>query len=225
LSETVSVQAQDTTRDALTAALRRDGHSRTFERGQTLFVEGDRAERVFLIERGRVLISCSAPGGQEAVLGLRGPGDVLGELSVFDGEPRSATALTLEEVAAVVAPASAVTRALQDVDTAHEMIRILASRLREADRRRLEFASLDTLGRVAWRLVELSERFGRKTAEGIAVELPISQDQLASWCGASRESTVKALATLRSIGCITTSRKHVLIGDPDGLRRQTQGFA
>ena len=217
--------AEDATRDALTAALRRDGHGRTFERGQTLFVEGDGAERVFLIERGRVLVSCSAYGWREAVLGVYGPGDVLGELSVFDGQPRSATALTLEEVEALVAPASAVTRALQDVDTAHELIRILASRLRAADRRRLEFASLDTLGRVASRLVELSERFGQQTPEGIAVELPISQDQLASWCGASREATVKALAALRSLGCITTSRKRVLIGDPEGLRRHTQDFA
>jgi CRP-like cAMP-binding protein len=221
----MSVPAHDATRDALAAALRRDGHSRTFERGQTLFVEGDRAERAFLIERGRVLVSCTGPGGKETVLGLRGPGDVLGELSVFDGEPRSATALALEEVEASVAPASALMRALQGLDTAHELIRVLASRLREADRRLLEFSSLDTLGRVAWRLVELSQRFGSETPDGIAVELPISQDQLASWCGASREATVKALSALRSLGCITTSRRYVLISDPEELRRHTRGFA
>src|SRR5437899_1766023 len=74
-------------------------------------------------------------------------------------------------------------------------------------------------GRVAWRLLELSERFGRATDAGIAVELPLSQEQLASWCGASREATVKALAALRSLGAITTGRRRVLIGDPEALRR------
>lgn len=178
-----------------------------------------------MVERGRVLITSTGPGGKETVLALCGPGDVLGEVSVFDGGPRSATAVTLEEVEAVVASASALTRAAQDIETAHQLIRILASRLREADRRRLEFASLDTLGRVAWRLVELGERFGRQTPEGIEVDLPISQDQLASWCAASREATVKSLAALRALGAISTSRRHVLIGDPEALRRHAQGFA
>jgi len=219
------VPAKGESGDPLTTALRREGHTRTFPRGQTLFVEGDGAERVFLLERGRVLITCTGPGGKETVLGLTGPGDLLGEVAVFDHGPRSATAVTLEEVEAVVAPASALTRAAENVETAHEVIRILASRLREADRRRIEFSSLDTLGRVAWRLVELAERFGRETPEGIAVDLPISQDQLASWCAASREATVKALASLRTLGLITTGRGHVAITDPGGLRRQSQGFA
>ncbi|HUE29077.1 MAG TPA: Crp/Fnr family transcriptional regulator [Solirubrobacteraceae bacterium] len=216
---------QELATDPLTAALRRDGHRRTFARGQTLFVEGDRPERVFMIEQGRVLITCTGPGGKDAVLAMCGPGDVLGEVSVFDGEPRSGTAVTLEQVEAIIAPASALTRAAQEIETAHELIRILASRLREADRRRLEFASLDTLGRVAWRLVELGERFGRETPAGTEVDLPISQEQLASWCAASREATVKALAALRSLGTISTSRRHVLIADPEALRRHAQGFA
>ena len=96
---------------------------------------------------------------------------------------------------------------------------------RLADRKRLEFSALDTLGRVAWRLLELSERFGHQTDDGIAVELPLSQEQLASWCGASREATVKALGTLRSLGTITTARRRVLIGDPEALRRHARGLA
>jgi CRP/FNR family transcriptional regulator, cyclic AMP receptor protein len=225
LGETVGVTATEDARDALAAALRGDGHARTFSRGQALFVEGDRPERVFLIERGRVLITCAGVDGKETVLALHGPGDVIGELSVLDGGPRSATAVTLEPVEAVVAPASALLRAAHDIETAHELIRILAERLRESDRRRIEFFSLDTLGRVAWRLLELGERFGRQTPEGVAVDLPISQDQLASWCAASRESTVKALASLRNLGAITTGRRHVVVVDPEVLRRHAHGLA
>jgi CRP-like cAMP-binding protein len=211
--------------NVLGAALHTEGHPRRYRRGQALFSEGDRAERVFLIASGRVLISCSTPSGREIVLGLRGPGEVLGELSPFDGQPRSATAQAIDEVEAIVAPASALRRALQDIDAAHELIRILAARLRDADRKRIEFAGLDTLGRVAWRLSELAERFGEPGEDGINVELPLSQDQLASWCSASRESTVKALAALRALRCISTARRRIVVHDPQALGRHARGFA
>jgi CRP/FNR family transcriptional regulator, cyclic AMP receptor protein len=219
----VVVSASRQTDDLLVRALRSDGRPVRFRRGQALFTEGDLADRVFVIERGWVMISSVAPGGREIVLGLRGPGDVIGDLSALDGAPRSATAIAVGEVEATVAPGSALTRALNDAAAAMELLRVLASRLRDADRKRLEFAALDTLGRVAWRLQELGDQFGEDTANGIEVELPLSQEQLASWCGASREATVKALATLRTLGCISTGRRTVVIRDREALRRHAYG--
>ena len=186
----------------LLEALRSHGRPVRFRRGQALCSEGDLAERVFVVERGSVIVSRIASGGREIVLGLCGPGDVIGDLAVLDGGPRSGTAVAAGEVETTVAPASVLLHALRDPDASMELLRVLADRLREADLRRLEFAALGTLGRVAWRLVELSDRFGRDASDGIAVELPLSQEQLASWCGASREATVKALSTLRKLGCI-----------------------
>jgi CRP-like cAMP-binding protein len=209
--------------ELVAGALRREGRPVRFRRGQALFTQGDRGERVFVIERGSVMISSMAPGGREVVLGLRGPGDLIGDLSALDAAPRSAAALALGEVEATVAPSSALIRALSDPLVAMDLLRVLASRLRDADRKRLEFAALDTLGRVAWRLEELSERFGEQTADGIDVELPLSQEQLATWCGASREATVKALATLRTLGCISTGRRSVLIRDSEALHRHAYG--
>ena len=208
--------------DVLCAALRGDGRVRHFRRGQALFTEGDRAERVFLIERGWVLINCMSPEGREIVLGIRGDGEIIGEMSTLDGEARSATAVAMGDVEATISPGAALTRALQDAAAARGLIRILASRLRDADRTRIQFATLDTLGRVAERLLELSDRFGQKTADGITVELPLSQEQLASWCGASRESTVKALSTLRSLNCISTGRQSLVIHDLDTLAVHAQ---
>jgi CRP-like cAMP-binding protein len=215
----VRVSAVTHTGELLAGALRSEGRRVRFRRGQALFTQGDRAERVFVIEDGWVMITSMGPGGREIVLGLRGPGDVIGDLSALDGSPRSATALAVGDVEASVTPVSTVTRALSDTATAMDLLRVLASRLRDADRKRLEFAALDTLGRVAWRLDELSERFGAHTADGIELALPLSQEQLASWCGASREATVKALATLRTLGCISTGRRIVLIRDIEALRR------
>jgi CRP/FNR family cyclic AMP-dependent transcriptional regulator len=209
----------------LSSALRQDGQLRRFRRGHTLFTEGDRAERVFLIERGWVLISCASPEGREIVLGLRGRGDIIGELSTLDGEPRSATALAVDDVDATVASGATLTRALKDAGAARELIGVLAIRLRDADRKRLEFAVLDTLGRVAARLLELSDGFGQEIGNEISIDLPLSQEQLASWCGASREATVKALATLRSLSCISTGRQSLVIHDIAALRRHARWTA
>jgi CRP/FNR family transcriptional regulator, cyclic AMP receptor protein len=210
--------------DVLSSTIRRGGHIRRFQRGQALFTEGDLAERVFLIERGWVTVTCTTSAGREIMLALRGPGEMLGELSALDGEPRLATAIAVSEVEAMVVSGSTLTKALDDVQAARELIRMLAARLRDSDRKRLEFAALDTLGRVAWRLLELGDGFGEETNEGISVDLPLSQEQLAGWCGASRESTVKALTSLRELGSITTGRRHVVIRDPDALRRHARGI-
>jgi CRP-like cAMP-binding protein len=210
-------------RGGLAAALRTHGAARTFPRGQALFTEGDLGERVFMIERGWVTLRTHGPHGEEMILALRGPGEVVGEMSAFDGAPRTATAVAVGEVRAIVAPGRTISDVLErDVAAANDFARILARRLRESDRQRLEYTVLDTLGRVSRRLLDLAERFGKQSDEGVKVELPLSQEELASWCGASRESTVKALRTLREIGAITTGRRVVTVRDPDALRRHAQ---
>jgi CRP-like cAMP-binding protein len=206
-------------RGGLAAALRSNGIQRKFARGQALFTEGDLGERVFMIESGWVTLRTAGPDGEEMILALRGPGEVVGEMSAFDGAPRTATAVAVDQVEAIVAPARTIAQALErDIAAANEFARILATRLRESDRQRLEYTVLDTLARVARRLLDLAERFGQPTDDGVKVELPLSQEELASWCGASRESTVKALRTLREVGAVTTGRRVVTLHDVDGMR-------
>jgi CRP/FNR family transcriptional regulator, cyclic AMP receptor protein len=203
--------------------MREQGTLRSFPHGSALFAEGDLADRVFLIERGWVTLRVHTPEGREVILGLRGPGDVLGELSALDGEARTATAVAVDDVEADVIPARVLTAALErDPELSGELLRLLAKRLRDSDRQRVEFARLDTLARVARRLVELAERFGEVTDAGVKVELPLSQEQLASWCGSSREATVNAFRTLREVAGITTGRRTVTLHDPERLRRHAR---
>ena len=210
----------------LVSALREHGGVRRYRRGEALFSEGDIGDRVFLIERGWVIIRSADATGDDVVLGLRGPGEVLGELSALDGRPRSASAIALADVDAVVTSAEHLNRTLAaDARAGRELLIVVADRLREADRRRLEFATKDALGRVATRLLELAERFGEPTDDGVRVELPLAQEDLAGWCGASRESTVRALGTLRRLGVVTTARRAVTIHDEGSLRRAARGAA
>lgn len=209
----------------LADALRGEGRVIHFRSGQALFVEGDRAARVFLVRHGWVVLSCVGAGGREVVLAVSGPGDVIGELSAFDGRPRSATAVAAGDVESVVASSEALMRALEGPGAALELIGVLASRLRDDTHRLVDFATLSTSGRIAWRLSEMADRFGEPVAEGVSVALPLSQDQLASWCGASREAAVRALRALRTLGVISTGRHRVVVHDPERLRRNAQGLA
>ena len=99
------------------------------------------------------------------------------------------------------------------------MHRIVIRRLRLADLQRKEFSGSNTLSRVSRRLVELSETHGTESEDGVTITLPISQEELAGWTGASREAVTKALRTLRDLGWIETGRRSISVSDLEALRR------
>ncbi|MBB5869603.1 CRP-like cAMP-binding protein [Allocatelliglobosispora scoriae] len=198
--------------------IRRSGR-RHWRRGDVLCRQDDDSDWVALIEEGRVKASNHTAGGSEVVLAVRGPGALLGELAAVDAQPRSATVQALEPVTALVMPPHEFQAYLQaNGRVALLLMRVLAERLRDADRKRIEFGAQDSTGRVAARLVELAERFGAPVAEGIQIALPLSQDELAGWVGASREAVSKALGVLRGAGWIRTSRLSVVVLDLEALR-------
>ena len=158
--------------DEQQAALKDISRRRTYKRGATLFNEGDIADRVVVILDGNVKVSYFTDEGKEVVLAVRGPGDLLGELSALDAEPLSATVTAMGPVEALVLSADAFTDFLRRVpDAALLLLRTLSRKLRDADRKRVEFAELDTIGRVARRLVELAERFGAPAVDGVQIDL------------------------------------------------------
>ena len=199
------------------------GRRRRYGANVTLFHEGDDAGPVMVLLSGRVKAVALDAGGHEAIVALRGPGDLLGELSAIDGAPRSVTVTTLEPVEALVLAGSAFTAFLERRPrVAMVILRMLASRLRYADTRHADLAAHDVVGRVATRLVELSERYGVETDGRIEVELPLSQEEIASWVGASREAVSKALHVLRSLGVVETGRRRISVLDPEALRRHAR---
>ena len=196
------------------------GRRRRYGANVTLFHEGDDAGPVMVLMSGRVKAVALDSGGHEAIVAVRGPGDLLGELSALDGAPRSVTVTTLEPVEAVVLAGSAFTAFLERRPrVALVILRMLAGRLRYADARHADLATHDVVGRVASRLVELTERYGVETAGRIEVELPLSQEEIASWVGASREAVSKALHVLRSLGIVETGRRRIAVLDMEALRR------
>jgi CRP/FNR family cyclic AMP-dependent transcriptional regulator len=205
------------------ADLVRRGHPRRLRADAPLLVEGTRSDKVVVVISGRVKVFSSAEDGTEVVLAIRGPGALLGELAAIDEQPHSASVSSLEPVEVLTVGLRGFTAFLQ----AHPRImwllmRILTDRLRDADRKRVEFGVYDTLSRVAHRLVELADRFGEPSDSGIRITLPFTQDELASWVGASREAVTKALRSLRACGYVRTQRRTVTVIDIEGLRRRAR---
>lgn len=199
----------------------RDGRRQRLRPGAVLFNEGDASNRVVLLLSGRVKVSSFADEGQEAVLGFRGPGDVLGELSAIDGEEHNASVTVVEEGEALVVPAPRFLAALEEQPgLAVALLRLVIARLRDADHKRQEFVSLDVAGRVAGRLVELAETYGQPVDGGTRIGLVLSQRELAGWVGSSREAVNKALAQLQDAGLVAREGRRLVIRNLDGLRRR-----
>ena len=200
------------------------GHRRRIRRGTIVFHEGGRSRDAFVILEGRIKIATTTPDGREIVLAVRGPGDIVGELSAIDGSPRSATGTAIDIVEANVVPADAFVEFLGNVPGAGLVVlRLLIDRQRESDRARVEFGAYDATRRVARRLVELAERFGQPVGDVIRIGLPLTQEELAGWTGASREAVSKALRALRASALVETGRRAVTVLDVEGLRRRADG--
>jgi len=203
-------------------ALLQTGRATRWQPTEMLVQRGARADSAIVLLGGLVKIHTSLDG-VEVVLGLSGPGDLLGEVTAVRDSVRSATATALESVEGVVIPLARLRAFLADHPRASLALLDLAlTRLYVADARRIEFATSESLARVAGRLVELCERFGVAGSDGaIDVALPITQEELASWSASSRESTARALRTLRGLRLIETNRRRLTVLDLEGLRAHT----
>lgn len=197
------------------------GRSRSFARGERLMRQGEPGDSVLVLLAGHVKASDIDPHGREMVLSFRGPGDVLGELTFTHADPRSSNITALEPVEARAVAASEFRGFLvQNPTAALTLIEVISARFRDANSKRVQFGDLDTIGRVAARLIELSERYFDRTDAGIEITLPITQEDLGSWTASSRASVAGALRTMRDLGWIATERRRITLLDPGALERR-----
>lgn len=200
--------------------LRTLGTRRTLPAGATLFLEGDEPYDLMIIEVGDIKLTTTALNGQETMLDVLSAGEVLGELSAIDGSPRSASAVALTRVELTSIPVDRFLEFLQsNPSSMGALLAVTVRRLRMSNRRQLEFTTSDALGRVCARLDELAGRYGRASdTDAVHIDLPITQTELAQWCGLSREAVVKALRKLRDLGWVTTTDGAVTVEDRASVR-------
>lgn len=196
------------------------GRPRQWQSGEMLVRTGDRADSAAVLLSGSVKVHKTAAEGAEVLLALLGAGDLLGEVSALREAVRSADATALEPVQGVVISVPALRAFLAGHPRASlALLEMALARLHVSDLRRIEFATAGSLARVATRLVELAERFGVQRDDGaIEVGLPLTQEELAAWSASSRESTARALHTLRELDLLETRRRNLVVRDLEGLR-------
>jgi CRP/FNR family cyclic AMP-dependent transcriptional regulator len=185
-----------------------------------VMTEGEQPATVAVVRTGLLRISKTGPDGRAVLLALRGPGDIVGELSALDTLGRSASVSTVVTSELLVMHGERFAASVRErPDFAAALIDLLAGRVRELSRQVVELAVGDAIGRVCGRLVELAgeDRIARLDTDGrvepFEILLPISQEELAAWAGLSREAVVKALRRLRDLGWIRTGRRSVTILD------------
>ncbi|MFE2288453.1 Crp/Fnr family transcriptional regulator [Streptomyces sp. NPDC059443] len=201
-------------------ALRSLGRELTFAPRAPLIRQHEPATHVLLILHGWTKVTASAANGYQALLALRGPGDIVGESAALTGRPRSATVTALEPVRAVAVEHERFREFLRHWPAAAlQLLALTSDRTRAADRRRLEFASLSVRERLAVLLLDLAHTHGRRTDGGVELAVPLTKQELAGAVGASREMVQRQLKDLRDRGVVHTGRRALVIVRPDVLRR------
>ncbi|MFH9269058.1 Crp/Fnr family transcriptional regulator [Streptomyces sp. NPDC017546] len=214
------------------------GHRKEYPADTPLLTEGERTGHVVIVLRGWVTVSHSTDrGATRLILGLRGPGELLGEMAALDNHPRSATVRALGTVEATVIGGDAFRRFLATHPRVSGLvIRQLTFRLRSADQERSALASLTVLQRLASRLTELSRTAptgpyapsapapGAGAGAGpTGAVVHLAQDELAATVGATREAVAKALRLLRTQQIVRTGTRMVEILDPALLALLAEG--
>lgn len=196
-------------------------HRRGFHAGEVIFHRGDPGQVLYVIRQGKVKISLTSPEGQEVALAVLGPGECFGELALLDGQPRSADAQAMETVQAYsLQRTDFISAVVHHPHIAIQVMHVLSSRLRQTDDMVQDLLFLDVHGRVAKKLLELTGTHGVRTAEGIRIELRLTQAELAAMVGASRESVNKVMGYLTAKHYISTDRHHITVTRLAELRRR-----
>ncbi len=190
----------------------------TYPARSTLFRQGETGGHVLLLMEGWVKTASHAYTGDEAILAIRGPGDVLGEFSALDGKPRSATVEALVPVRAVLIEGERfVEHLMRHSGTMRGLLVHTIERLRQSDRERLRYVSADGSRRIARLLLDLAARHGRRTSAGTLIDLPLTQRELANAAATSREVAARCLRMLRERGVVETSRQQIVVVHPKVL--------
>jgi CRP/FNR family cyclic AMP-dependent transcriptional regulator len=209
--------------EAAAVSLRASMDSVKIAKGSILFKEGDEGEHLYVIVDGKLKLGTSSGDGRENLLSILGPGEMFGELSLFDPGPRTSTATAVTDARLLSLSHEKVIPWLkQNPEVSLQLLTRLSQRLRRTNEAVGDLVFSDVPGRVAKALIDLGDRFGKTTPEGLLVNHDLTQEELAQLVGASRETVNKALADFAGRGWLKLDGRSVLIADVDRLSKRSR---
>ena len=192
-------------------------------RGHAVFHEGDPGGRLYIIRSGKVKLGQRSPNGRENLLSVLGPGEMFGELSLFDPGPRTATASAVADARLFELTHPELIKWVDRYPSVvTQLLAALARRLRRTNETLADLVFSDVPGRVAKALLDLSSRFGEPTEDGLRVAHDLTQEELAQLVGASRETVNKALADFTSRGWVRREGRAVVLLDMARLEHRAR---
>jgi len=192
---------------------------RSFERGEVIFREGDTGSTLYVVRRGSVSIHREHLDGRRLALAELRHGGMFGELALFSGETRSASAEALEPTSLVALLSGDMQRVIRsNPDIALKMLAALANRVRRVNERLISQSFQTVAGRVASTLLDQVIVRQDEGAGDREVLVRATQAEIANLAGTSRESASRFLATLEREGVVALGRGKVTVHEPDRLR-------
>ncbi len=192
-------------------------------RGEILFLEGEPGDRLYVIADGKIKLGHTSTDGRETLIAILGPGELLGELALFDPGPRAATATAIAPTRLLELRHDDLTGILAGrPELSSQLLQSLARRLRRTNAALADLVFSDVPGRVAKALLDLAQRFGERVDEGVRLVHDLTQEELAQLVGASRETVNKALSEFGNRGWIRLEGRAVLILDEARLVKRAR---
>ena len=209
--------ADEEVRELMTVARRR-----IFRAGEIIFHREDPGQVLYVIKEGKVKICLISPDGQEMTLTILGKGEYFGEFALLDGLPRSTDAIASERVECYTLQRTDFHNSImKNPKIAIQAMEVLSKRLRNTNQMVEDLIFLDVYGRVAKKLLELADAHGAKAEDGgIRIEMRLTQQELASMVGASRESVNKVMGYFTEKNFISTDKHRITLHRIADLKRR-----
>ena len=204
-------------------AIEARSRAREFPRGTPVYLPLDETNSVFLLASGRVKICNLTPEGKQSILAFIEPGELFGELALFDAGPRDEYAETVEKSMIVLIPGEV----LQQTMESHPGVGLGVTKLIGLRRRRIEqrlknLLFLSNRDRLTHLLLELAEQYGAQEKDGLKLRIQLSHQDLANVIGSTRETVTVVLGEMQDEGLLSIGRRRIVIRDLGRLARSVQ---
>ena len=197
--------------------------SRAFPRGTPIYLPLDETNSVFLLASGRVKICNLTPDGKQSILAFIEPGELFGELAIFDAGPRDEYAEAVEKSTIVLIPGEVMRQTMEShPGVTMGVTKLIGLRRRRIEQRLKNLLFLSNRDRLTHLLLELAEQYGTREKGGLRLRIQLSHQDLANVIGSTRETVTVVLGEMQTEGLLSIGRRRIVILDVDRLASSVQ---
>jgi len=203
------------------ATLEAQAKTRVLKKGEPVYLPHEQADAVLLVAQGRVKICHATPDGKQSIIGFIDSGEIFGELALLGNEPRGEYVEATEKTTLVLLPKQSIMHTIQKYPSlVFGVTKLIGARRQRVEKRLRNLLFRSNRERVIHLLLELSEKYGQRTEEGVSLNIRLSHQEMACLIGSTRETVTVVLGQLQKEGLLKISRRRVTIHNMDQLAKE-----